>query len=108
MKYEVYQINLTRDDIKESRETVGTKHHAHMTTTFCDEGAAQKAWDAGFYNHVCNIIADDLDDVFRIGNIGPEEDIERLDRMHSISVGDIIKNEDGEMFVVTPDEFDKI
>lgn len=47
-----------------------------------------------FFNYgvVCEIEADDLDHVFQIGNIGPEENITRIaDRMHSISVGDVIR-----------------
>ena len=36
------------------------------------------------------ITADDLDEVFEIGNIGPEYNIERVGPMHSISVGDVI------------------
>lgn len=46
------------------------------------------AWD--MYDIACYIKADDLDEVFEIGNIGPEEHIERVGPMHSISVGDII------------------
>ena len=37
----------------------------------------------------------DLDEVFQIGNIGPEDKITRLDRMRSISVGDAIRVEEG-------------
>ena len=54
----------------------------------------------GLYTHVANIEANDLDEVFDIGNIGPECNIERLGRMHSVSVGDVIVAEDGTMAVV--------
>ena len=46
------------------------------------------AWD--MYDIACYIKAEDCDEVFQIGNIGPEEHIERVSRMHSISVGDVI------------------
>ena len=46
------------------------------------------AWD--MYDIACYIKAEDCDEVFKIGNIGPEEHIERVGRMHSISVGDVI------------------
>lgn len=50
--------------------------------------------DYFFFNYdvVCEIDADDLDQVFQIGNIGPQEKINRVaDRMHSVSVGDVIR-----------------
>jgi hypothetical protein len=54
----------------------------------------------GLYTHVANIHASNFEEVFEIGNIGPECDIERLERMHSVSVGDVIVAEDGTMVVV--------
>ena len=61
----------------------------------CIRDSAYKAWDKGYYTHVSNITLDgntenNLNKVFEIGNIGPENNIERLSSMHSISVGDII------------------
>ena len=52
------------------------------------------------YDEVAAIEADTLDEVFEIGNIGPEEKIERFGPMHSISVGDIIRNDKYECYVV--------
>ena len=46
------------------------------------------------------VVADDLDHVFEVGNIGPEDRITKLDKMHSISVGDIIADADGNCSVV--------
>ena len=51
-------------------------------------------------NHVATIEAVDLNAVFEIGNIGPEDKIERLAPMHSISVGDVIIDEDEKSFSV--------
>ena len=45
------------------------------------------ALEEGFYDHVADIEATDLHDVFRVGNVGPEEAITRHAQMHSISVG---------------------
>ena len=47
------------------------------------------------YTKVAEIVADDLNHVFEVGNIGPEDRITRLDKMHSISVGDIIVDAEG-------------
>jgi hypothetical protein len=57
---------------------------------------------------VCEIAASNLDQVFDIGNIGPEEKIVRLDRMHSVSVGDIIEDPTGEFHMVDDFGFNKI
>jgi len=52
------------------------------------------------YTKVAEVVADDLEHVFEVGNIGPEDRITRLDKMHSISVGDIIADADGNCSVV--------
>ena len=41
---------------------------------------------------VCTIMAKSLGEVFQIGNVGPEEKITRLNKMHSVSVGDIVSD----------------
>lgn len=48
-------------------------------------------WMSEYYTPVCEIEADDLEEVFHIGNMGPEERIKRLAPMHSVSVGDIVE-----------------
>lgn len=53
------------------------------------------------YVHVSNIDAANLEQVFHIGNMGPEERIERLAPMHSISIGDIVLG-DGGYFMCDP------
>ena len=60
------------------------------------------------YDEVAAIEADTLDEVFEIGNIGPEEKIERFDRMHSISVGDVIRNDKYECYVVASCGFERL
>ena len=60
------------------------------------------------YEDVAIIEAEDLDEVFEIGNIGPESKIERLGPMHSISVGDVIMTETYECYVVAPFGFERL
>tara|TARA_S200002703_G_C3732652_1_gene225207 strand:+ start:359 stop:712 length:354 start_codon:yes stop_codon:yes gene_type:complete len=60
------------------------------------------------YDHVANIVADDLEHVYEAGNIGPEDRIERLNEMHSISVGDIVENDEGAKFVCAKIGWEKI
>ena len=52
------------------------------------------------YTKVAEVVADDLEHVFEVGNIGPEDRIERFEKMTSISVGDIIADADGVCSVV--------
>ena len=62
------------------------------------------------YEEVAAIEADTLDEVFEIGNIGPDEKIKRFDfqPMHSISVGDVIRNDKYECYVVAPCGFERL
>ena len=66
------------------------------------------ALEEGFYDHVADIEATDLHDVFRVGNVGPEEAITRHAQMHSISVGDVIEDTDGVRHVVLPRGFSPV
>ena len=68
--------------------------------------AIEKAWSR--YSKVAEIEADSLEQVFEIGNIGPEENITRLQPMSSISVGDVIANDIGMTFFVAPIGFKKL
>jgi hypothetical protein len=81
------------------------KFKAHLDAM---SGKYKFGLDNNFYEHVCNIEADSLDEVFEVGNIGPEEKIYRLRPMHSISVGDLIVDPTGNMYVVASFGFDKV
>ena len=92
--FTVYQINLSDDEYKAHRET-------YLDTTFRPtEESILAARD--LYKPVANIWAESLGRVFDIGNIGPEKHIERLAPMHSISVGDVIVDENGHAHFVAP------
>jgi hypothetical protein len=83
------------------------EYHAHMETMF--HGAeGYKPEFAKHYDLVCGIEADDLEDVFRIGNIGPEEKIKRISSMHSISVGDVVVDPVGDAYIVDSFGFKKV
>lgn len=65
--------------------------------------------DSVFFHQVCNIDAEDLEDVFRVGNMGPENQIERIQEMHSLSVGDVVVDMDnGQSFMCNPFGFERI
>ena len=52
---------------------------------------SEKLFNQRSYQLVADIKAVDLNHVFQIGNIGPEENITRIGQMCSLSVGDVIQ-----------------
>ena len=61
------------------------------------------------YEHVADIdCGDELETAFTIGNIGPQDLITRHNKMHSVSVGDILVTDDANTYIVAPSGFDKI
>lgn len=113
MKYKLHQIHLTdaeHDKVNTEGHNSVPKHVTKLEMAF-KKGAgalAKKAFDNAWYTHVSNITANELEKVFEIGNIGPEENIERLAPMYSVSVSDIVENEDGKKFVVTTFGFEEV
>ena len=90
--YRIMQINMTQEQVDEVNRSKGVypewyqKREATLFRPSAD--AILDAWD--HYETAAYIKAADLDEVFQIGNIGPEDNIERMGPMHSISVGDVI------------------
>ena len=60
------------------------------------------------YSHVADVVAEDLESVFHVGNMGPENLITRHSRMHSVSVGDIVVDESGNSYMVDPIGFSPV
>lgn len=57
------------------------------------DGMVREAAEFGLYRHVADIIADDLHELFFIGNMGPEDDRIRRTNivpMTSVSVGNVV------------------
>tara|TARA_R110000868_G_scaffold295032_1_gene555444 strand:- start:22 stop:390 length:369 start_codon:yes stop_codon:yes gene_type:complete len=116
--YTIHQLNIT-DEIFTAVNTLGHEGAIakfpiwgfKMDMFLVDENFPYLTSEQiGFYHPVCTILADDLEGVFDTGNIGPEENIMRLTpRMHSVSVGDIVvNNETGEASMVASMGFIKI
>ena len=118
--YKIFQIRLSDEDYAKINETGHVsvpKNKARIeihVATYDDKDISslvREALDRGFYDHVADIEAADLHDVFRVGNVGPEELITRQPivtewaPMHSISVGDVIEDTDGVRHVVLPRGF---
>ena len=100
--FSVWQINLTDeqiDEVNNSRDETPEFYNKYTMTTF--NPTVDRIKDAiDMYEKVAVIEADDLEGVYRASNLGEEDRIERLARMHSVSVGDLIETEDGKFFYV--------
>ena len=57
------------------------------------------------YEHVADLDVQDLNEAFQVGNIGPESKYTRYKPMHSVSVGDILV-EDNKVSIVASCGFD--
>ena len=106
MQYTVYQIRYTEDEIagiNSGMKSMKRDIKTDMAFDFQGEkmvDLVEKALYENLYTGVAQIEATCLDEVFQVGNIGPESQITRLGRMASISVGDLIEDEDGNRHVV--------
>ena len=113
MKYQVLQVMLTDaevDKINDEGHDAVERHAMKMKMSFSEDagGIASRMYGQGYYDHVANITADDLEGVFNVGNMGPEKNIERLDRMSSVSVGDLVIDENGNKSVVASVGFKEV
>ncbi len=114
MKYTVYQIRYTEDEIAGINAGVKSMKREirdDMVMAFRGEkmvGLVEKALHENLYTGVAQIEATCLDEVFQVGNIGPESQITRLSRMASVSVGDLIEDEDGTRHVVASFGFKEV
>ena len=90
--YTIFQINLTDaqvDEVNTSKGEYPEFYNKYLRTNFQPKPEAiLDAFD--MYKPVAKIEAENLEQVFHIGNMGPEDRIKRLDRMHSVSVGDLV------------------
>ena len=108
--YKVYQIQID-SKLSELINREGWNCH-EKATAYRDAtcGIFDYALDNfdSVYTHVADVIADDLDHVFEVGNIGPEDRIVRKGKMTSISVGNVIEDADGVRSVVANFGFEPV
>jgi len=114
--YKIYQINLTDDEI-DTINAAGdhgavpkNKLRLDIEMSFGKPVGhlVKEAFEKGYYEHVSNITADSLEGVFHVGNMGPEESIERFLPMHSLSVGDVVEDADGARHMVASFGFEEV
>ena len=96
----VFQIVIDKD-LSELINSEGWDCHVKAKSyLLAQDGDAKIALQNGCYTHVANIVADDINHAFEAGNIGPEDRIERLTQMRSVSVGDILVDDEGAWLVM--------
>ena len=113
MKFKLFQIHLTEAEYNkvnaEGHNSV-PKHLTKIDMSFTEEpgSLAKKAMDNNWYTHVSNITATSIENVFEVGNIGPESSIERLAPMYSVSVADVVETPEGVRHVVASVGFQQL
>ena len=118
MKYEIHQIQMTEAEEKIMEEQGRfslDKYKVKVDMDFRDKDElvnnVKKAIHKGYYNFVANIQANGLEDVFRIGNQdiprSENPNIEDINGMYSVSVGDLVISEEG-TYVVASMGFAKV
>jgi hypothetical protein len=117
MKFSIYQANISREVMNHINQ-VGWggdfgeyKMEAQILSDVKFSGGSEKFVPemSEYYCIVASIHAQDLDDVFEAGNIQRDRLNMIAERMHSISVGDIIEcHNTGECFMVDPCGFTKV
>lgn len=103
MLFKIFQITFSRQEQIFAANRNDPKNKAYDKAAFDGRFPGRE-----FYSHVADIDGSDLDHVFEIGNVGPECAIIRHAPMHSLSVGDVVVNEEGEAFFVARVGFDAI
>ena len=116
MKYQVHQVQLTDAEVNkinaEGHDAV-ERHAMKLKACFSEDPdglrtIAGQMYDLGYYDHVANITEGSLEGVFHIGNEGDVQGVERLTRMSSVSVGDLIICDNGDKWVVATCGFDRV
>jgi hypothetical protein len=85
----------------------------HLLDAFFDNmmnGTEQSAFALAVnntYKFVAWINASDLDGVFRASNMGHEDQVVRFAKMHSLSVGDIIQDDQGSIWICSSFGFEE-
>jgi hypothetical protein len=105
MKFKVFQIQLTDAEIDMVNEGVQVRKHVLKTHMFGKSvmPSATKAMYLGYYDHVMTVNAKNLEDVYAVGNFMHDRDLDKVEvhgTFSSVSVGDVVVDENGNAFVV--------
>jgi len=111
--YEVYQLPF--EVAERLMEEKSTSPFMYRGVQYSDspyeytKQLAQELFEKNGYRAVAKFNVSSLEGVYEASGMGNEKVIERLDRMHTVSVGDIIRDvELDDYFIVNPMGFDFI
>jgi hypothetical protein len=107
-KYEVHQINFGREEVNKINAGELEEEYKLYRDTVCFPKVEAILSARRLYKKAGIVEAQSLDDVFQIGNIGPEERITRLGPFHSVSVGDIIVDPENKAWLVASFGFEPV
>ena len=105
MKFKIFQIALTDQEILEVNKGGSNRRNDLRRDMFGDRVVpnAKLALELGYYDHVMTVDAKNLEDVYAIGNFVHERDLDKVEvhgTFSSVSVGDVVVDENGRGFVV--------
>jgi len=95
--YKIYQVNFDSDFFRDHR------FYGWDNTDICTKKDVKNAIYGGDYNFVGEMNAENLNELFHIGNTGGQPN-----GVASLSVGDVIVDENGGTIVIAPEGFDLI
>lgn len=107
--FKVLQIKLNREEIhaiNAGEDWIKEKYTAHLQAS-----VRGKVEDTKYHVHVANVDTNDEEEAFSIMNRWEPEDnarVERFGELHSLSVGDILIDEQGKARVCAPCGFKDI
>lgn len=116
MKYEIFQIRISnrvydevnRLDSHDAAAKVFPEYEAHLAVSFYGSEKFEPRF-LKHYDKVAEVECEDLEDVFEIGNgHGDQSKLTRLERMHSVSVGDIVRLDTGRYMMVDGMGFNEV
>jgi hypothetical protein len=117
--YKVYQMKLTDEQVDEINEQ-GAENSSlwrfyNDANMFPDGDKVQNALRMGLYDHMANIEAPDMNQVVHLGDTEFEvsDKIEFLEnkfgrQMHTITIGDVIEDPDGQKWFVNFGGYEKV
>lgn len=102
-KFKLIQIQSNKDSdvyvaLNEDNPTAVQKELRRAYLDCISGFGVSAALGFGLFKHVSDLMAPSLEMTFEVGNLGPEEQITRHAPMHSLSVGNIVIDEDGKAF----------
>jgi len=117
--YKIFQMKLTDEQVDEINEQGADNSSLWKfyqdANMYPDGDKVQNALRMGLYDHMANIEADDMNQVVHLGDTEFEvsDKIEFLEnkfgrKMHTITIGDVVEDPDGQKWFVNFGGYEKV